>query len=93
MSIEQTAGNPDFASEAQLKRKALFRTIRIKALQVSLAAGLLISWQVLADHNIMDPFFFGRPSGVWAQLFVWIHNGTAAGSLWYNAYVTLMEST
>ncbi len=93
MSIEQTNSNPDFATESQLKRKARFRIIRIKALQISLAVFLLTSWQVMADHKILDPFFFGRPSGVWSQLLTWIHNGTAAGSLWYNAYVTLMEST
>ena len=93
MSIDQTTGNPDFASEAELKRKARFRVLRIKGLQVSLAVFLLVSWQVLADHKIMDPFFFGRPTGVWSQLMTWIQHGTAAGSLWYNAYVTLMEST
>ena len=67
--------------------------LRIKALQIGLATSLLVSWQLLADHNIMDPFFFGRPTGVWHQLMVWVHNGTAVGSLWYNAYVTLTEAT
>jgi NitT/TauT family transport system permease protein len=93
MSSDLQAGNPDFASEAALKRKAIFRMLRIKALQIGLATSLLISWQLLADHNIMDPFFFGRPTGVWHQLMVWVHNGTAVGSLWYNAYVTLTEAT
>jgi len=69
------------------------RVLRIKTLQVSLAVFLLVSWQLLADHKIMDPFFFGRPTGVWSQLMTWIKHGTAAGSIWYNAYVTLMEST
>jgi NitT/TauT family transport system permease protein len=93
MSIDQTAGNPDFATEAQIKSKARLRVIRIKALQVGLAAFLLVSWQVLADHKIMDPFFFGRPTGVWSQLVTWVKHGTAAGSLWFNAYITLMEAT
>jgi len=93
MSIEQTLGNPDFASEEQLKRKARLRVIRIKILQVSIAAFLLFSWQFLTDHKIMDSFFFGQPTGIWHQLVVWIQNGTAAGSLWYNTYVTLMEAT
>lgn len=92
MSSDQQAGNPDFATEATLKRKAIFRMLRIKALQLGLATSLLVSWQLLADHNIMDPFFFGRPTGVWHQLMVWVHNGTAVGSLWYNAYVTLTEA-
>ncbi len=93
MSSDQQAGNPDFATEGSIKRKAAMRVARVKALQVGLAATLLIGWQVLADHKIMDPFFFGRPSGVWHQLFFWIHHGTAAGNLWYNAYITLMEAT
>jgi NitT/TauT family transport system permease protein len=93
MSIDQTAGNPDFATEAQLKKKARLRVLRIKTLQISLAVILLVGWQVLADHKIMDPFFFGRPTGVWSQLVTWVKHGTAAGSLWFNAYITLMEAT
>jgi NitT/TauT family transport system permease protein len=93
MALDQIIGNPDYASEATLKRKSTIRRIRIMSLQIGLAASLLISWQLLADHKIIDPFFFGRPSGIWQQLFTWIHNGTAAGSLWYNTYVTLMEAT
>jgi NitT/TauT family transport system permease protein len=87
------ANNPDFASEASIKRKQQSRRFRILGAQLGLAVFLLVAWEQLANHKIIDPFFFGRPSGVWDQLMTWAKHGTAAGSLWYNAGVTLMEST
>lgn len=67
--------------------------IRIHSLQIAIAIGLLVSWQVLTDHKVLDPFFFGKPTGVWHQLVVWFQNGTDVGSIWLNAWVTLEEAS
>lgn len=83
----------DFLSEETIKRNALLHQVRIHSLQIAIALGLLISWQVMADHNVLDPFFFGKPTGVWHQLIVWMRNGTDVGSIWLNAWVTLEEAT
>ena len=76
-----------------MKRRNLLRATSVHSLQILLGVSLLTSWQYMADHKILDPFFFGRPSGVWSQLITWIHDGTEIGSIWYNAFVTLKEAT
>lgn len=83
----------DFLSEETIRRNARLHQIRVHSLQIAIALGLLISWQVMTDHKILDPFFFGKPTGVWHQLVVWIKNGTDVGSIWLNAWVTLEEAT
>src|SRR5438552_3525223 len=40
----------------------------------------------------MDPFFYGRPSGIAAQLWTWITSGTAQGPLWLQVVTTLEEA-
>jgi len=41
---------------------------------------------------IVDPFFFGQPSGIWSQLVLWVQKGTAQGPLWEQVAVTLEET-
>ena len=49
-------------------------------------------WELGADYNIIDPFFFASPSGIWQQIWVWITEGTSQGPLWLQIYVTLEET-
>lgn len=83
----------EFLTEESIKHKILMHRIRIHSLQIAIAIGLLVSWQVLTDHKVLDPFFFGKPSGVWHQLVIWFQHGTDVGSIWLNAWVTLEEAT
>ena len=83
----------DFLSDAEIKRKQTKHRINVHSLQLAVAVALLGSWQILADKKILDPFFYGRPSGVMHQLGVWIQHGTSIGSIWVNAWVTLYEAT
>jgi NitT/TauT family transport system permease protein len=41
---------------------------------------------------VVDPFFFGQPSGIGAQLVTWVQKGTAQGPLWEQIVVTLEET-
>lgn len=83
----------EFLTEESIKHKILMHRIRIHSLQIAIAIGLLVSWQVLTDHKVLDPFFFGKPSGVWHQLVIWFEHGTDVGSIWLNAWVTLEEAS
>lgn len=83
----------EFLTEESIKRKALLHRIRIHSFQLAIALALLGSWQFLTGKKILDPFFFGRPSGVWHQLVVWFQHGTDVGSIWLNAWVTLEEAS
>ncbi len=59
------------------------------------AATLVIvigGWQLLTSWKIIDPFFFGQPSGIVKRLADWIEHGTAYGSLWLQIWVTMREA-
>jgi NitT/TauT family transport system permease protein len=75
------------------------RRLLVNGLRVAFAALVLGFWEigtaVDAQHPSglwMDPFFYGRPSGIAAQLWTWITNGTAQGPLWLQIATTLEEA-
>lgn len=49
------------------------------------------SWE-LAANTIMDPFYYSKPSAIWAKLVTWVTDGTSQGSLWANILATLEEA-
>jgi NitT/TauT family transport system permease protein len=49
-------------------------------------------WQLLTTMKIVDPFFWGRPSGIVRQLNDWLRHGTAYGSIWLQIWVTMKEA-
>lgn len=69
---------------------------RHKTLVLLGRVGLLIlivgGWQLSTDWGLVDPFFFGSPSGIVLRLLDWAHKGTAYGSIWLQIWVTLEES-
>lgn len=50
------------------------------------------SWQLLTTRKIVDPFFWGQPSGIVRQLIDWFRHGTAYGSIWLQIWVTMKEA-
>ena len=44
------------------------------------------------SQKIVDPFFFGQPTGIVTQLRDWIQHGTEYGSLWLQIWVTMKEA-
>jgi NitT/TauT family transport system permease protein len=49
-------------------------------------------WQLLTSMKIVDPFFWGRPSGIVGQLNDWVRHGTAYGSIWLQIWITMKEA-
>jgi NitT/TauT family transport system permease protein len=51
-------------------------------------------WQLFTAKSvgIVDPFFWGRPSGIVTALKNWFEHGTEFGSIWANIWVTLKEA-
>src|SRR5512142_951407 len=66
--------------------------ITINALRVLLLVVIIGGWELGAQVGIIDPFFWGRPSGIWAQIVKWVTTGTAQGPLWEQIVVTLEET-
>ncbi len=50
------------------------------------------SWEMATRLKIVDPFFFGQPSGILGRLWTWITEGTALGPLWQQILVTTEET-
>jgi NitT/TauT family transport system permease protein len=72
------------------------RARRRRALVYSLRALFLVviigGWELLARIGVIDPFFWGQPSGIWQQLVTWVARGTAQGPLWEQILATLEEA-
>jgi NitT/TauT family transport system permease protein len=68
------------------------RRVGINLCRLALLVLMIGAWQLAADTGHVDPFFWGKPSGVWHQLVVWVRDGTAQGSLMDQILVTLQEA-
>jgi NitT/TauT family transport system permease protein len=74
------------------RAKVRRRRAIVMALRLLFAAVLLGSWEILSRTKAIDPFFFGRPSQIAHQIWVWQTHGTAEGPLWQQIWVTLEEA-
>ena len=75
------------------RRRARRRHIAVNVARVLTAVLVLGSWQLFSHTwRIVDPFFFGWPTGVYTRLRDWVEHGTAYGSLWLQIWVTLKEA-
>src|SRR5579883_1150756 len=68
------------------------RRILINVLRVLLLVIIIGGWELATRVGIIDSFFWGQPSGIWAQIVTWVTKGTALGSLWEQIAVTLEET-
>ena len=64
----------------------------MNVLRVSVLVVVIGGWELLTRVGALDPFFFGRPSLVVLQIRDWIRDGTEAGPLWTQVWVTLQEA-
>lgn len=97
--MKETSRKPEMAvndAEARAVAKARQARTRQRIIVNTLRIGLLIvlvgGWELLSRLNIIDPFFWGQPSGIWMQLVTWVTQGTAQGPLWVQIGVTLEET-
>ncbi len=68
------------------------RRILVNSLRVLLLVVIIGGWQLATSVGIVDKFFWGQPSGIWAQLVTWVTQGTAQGPLWQQIANTLGET-
>jgi NitT/TauT family transport system permease protein len=80
----------DIAAEA--RRRARRRTILVNSTRLATLVIIIGGWQLFTGWKIVDPFFFGRPSGIVTRLHDWISHGTEFGSLWLQVWVTMKEA-
>ena len=96
-AAESDLGDRDAArARARMRRRQL-----VLALRLGVAIFIVGSWELTTRIGcygpdsgtcLVDPFFFGQPSGIWNQLVLWVQRGTAQGPLWEQIVVTLEET-
>ncbi len=74
---------------ADIRRR---RRIVVNSLRVLILVVLIGGWELATRVGVIDPFFWGQPSGIWAQIVTWVTKGTAQGPLWEQIAVTLEET-
>jgi len=74
-------------TSTSFRRGLLVNTLRIVFLVLVIG-----SWELGARTAIIDPFFWGEPSGIWQQIVTWVTQGTAQGPLLVQIAVTLEET-
>jgi NitT/TauT family transport system permease protein len=74
------------------RRRRRRRAVLVWSARILTFVLLIGGWQILAEKKILDPFFYGKPSGIWHELELWFRDGTAFGSIWLQIWVTLKEA-
>jgi NitT/TauT family transport system permease protein len=85
-------GDAPIQHDANARARARRRRLVVLAIQIGILTVFLGGWELSADLNIIDQFFFGRPIRIVDQLREWVVNGTDLGPLWEQIVVTLSEA-
>lgn len=64
----------------------------VLALRLAVLIALVAGWEFGVRLGLIDPFFFGQPSGIVLKLIDWSQNGTSIGPLWRQIWVTIYEA-
>jgi NitT/TauT family transport system permease protein len=78
--------------EAAPRARARRRRWLIFAAQAATFVVIFGGWQLFTSLKIIDPFFFGQPTGIVRTLWNWIQHGTAYGSIWSQIWITMEEA-
>src|SRR5580693_6854688 len=68
------------------------RKLAILVAQVVVLIMVFGGWQLFTSLKIVDPFFFGQPSGIVRTAWQWVQHGTNQGSIWLQIYTTMEEA-
>jgi len=68
------------------------RKLGVHAAQVAVLVIVFGGWQLFTSLKIVDPFFFGQPSGIVHTAWNWVRHGTNYGSIWQQIYITMEEA-
>jgi NitT/TauT family transport system permease protein len=77
---------------ARVRGAARRRLALLWAARAAALALVIGGWQLLTTMKIVDPFFWGQPSGIVRQLDDWLRHGTAYGSIWLQIWITMKEA-
>ncbi len=76
----------------QTRRRSRNRRLKVNAARLATFVVVVGGWQLLTGAKVLDPFFFGQPSGIVSKLLDWIEHGTEYGSVWLQVWITMKEA-
>jgi NitT/TauT family transport system permease protein len=88
---QQPTGDEASVAAAALHR-ARRRRLLVNVARLAVLVVIVGGWQLFTEWKIVDPFFFGQPSGIVLKLKDWVENGTAYGSMWVQIGITMKEA-
>ncbi len=88
----ETAARPDAEPVWAVNTSAQRYRLVVTGLRVALLVILVGGWELAARVGWLDPFFFGQPTAIVQQIWIWVTEGTAQGPLWEQIAVTLEET-
>ncbi|RVU23017.1 ABC transporter permease [Streptomyces antnestii] len=80
------------SAAAAARRAGRRRIALVWAGRIGLAAVVIGGWQAFTTWGIVDPFFFGQPSGIAQRLVDLLQKGTEFGSFYANVWTTIQEA-
>ena len=83
---------PSRGAKSRPPRPLTRQPLVINAARLATLIVIIGGWQLFTTWKIVDPFFFGQPSGIVAKLWFWINHGTEYGSLGSQIWVTMKEA-
>jgi NitT/TauT family transport system permease protein len=90
---ERELPSPDLSHVTMdARRQARRRRMLVHAARLATLVLVVGGWQLLTTWKVIDPFFFGQPTGIVRQLWDWAEHGTAYGSLWLQVWITMKEA-
>jgi NitT/TauT family transport system permease protein len=96
MTTQTLSSPPAPAAVGVEQRKAIARAVNrrrlVLFLRIAVAVLVLAGWEAAVRYGLVDPFFFSQPSAIYAQLTVWLTEGTSQGPLWRELLVTMEET-
>ena len=92
IAIGDLAAGEEAAVAADLRRGTRRRRMWTWAARIGTLVIIMGGWQLLTSAKIVDPFFWGQPSGIVKQLGNWAQHGTQYGSIWEQVWVTFKEA-
>jgi NitT/TauT family transport system permease protein len=83
---------PGRGAKSRPPRPLARRPLVIYAGRLATLIFIVGGWQLFTTWKIVDPFFFGQPSGIASQLWSWVTQGTEYGSLGTQIWITMKEA-
>jgi NitT/TauT family transport system permease protein len=87
-----TAGPVTAGPASSVVGRARRRRLWMYAARVATLVVVIGGWQLFTKLKIVDPFFYGQPSGIVLKFRDWVEHGTAFGSIWAQIWVTMKEA-